>query len=561
MKHTQPDTNSMGVPPSQDKIYWTWCSIPDFKYISYLFLFGYAVFFFVMDISFATNRTTDNDLSEHIYRSLHALEYPLLSDTTTLNDLQLVGFLTPALPGRLASTWEIQNMLGLESKRNVKSGSMFYPTIDTTMYMSGLLLMQHLRNYNIPIQTATEQNKSSCGACKVQQTFTVNNALMDNQTRWYCPMSHEAEAPWLMRTGQSNKTDIAEKYKLYMRYKYNTEHATLCLSNRVSPIVLAHVATNIYTMFASQSTVVLLLYIANVNALFGAIILLYKWHGASVGQKTYSDLTRMNLHGWFSVLFCLVPPLLAIPLLADYFARTEKNNTPSENRAMGSYILGIWTLLFSFLYVSVLPAFSVILNDNPGSQNQKEQNNTLESLAAKKPVITFAYWNLLQAPCFVMFVLSTKAYGVDVYMQFVVFGTIASCVLDVLHARVVIILCVMDDLNPPSTTGSMNKNMRHLLVFIIFVVMHVLVAFGVYVKIIGENISELGIAIVFIILWTQKCQNLVYLIAQFAGWNNAKTDESKSSYNSMLFDIGLYWHIFTTLLAFVFALTINGSSS
>jgi len=113
-----------------------------------------------------------------------------------------------------------------------------------------------------------------------------------------------------------------------MHYKFNTEHATLCLSNRIAPMVLAHVANNIYSMFASQNTVVLLLYIANVNALFGCIIVLYKWYGASVGNKDFTEITTRNLHGWFSVLFCLLPPLLTMK-------KTLKFQTPQRSDLSG----------------------------------------------------------------------------------------------------------------------------------------------------------------------------------------------------------------------------------
>ena len=542
------------------------------KAIPYVALIAYAGYFFAMDIAFANNRGNGVEIPEHTYRSLHALQYPALPDGSTLNDLSMVAFLTPALPARLASTWEIQNMLGLFKYPTVKSGSMIYPTIDKTQYMNGLLFLRHAQNNNIAIPSAQATAAlASCPACAAQRLFDIKNAFVEDQSQFYCPQNFEDERAWLTRTNQQNTTDITEKYKHYMHYKFNTEHATLCRSNRIAPMVLAHVANNIYSMFASQNTVVLLLYIANINALFGCIIVLYKWYGSSVGNKSFTEITTRNLHGWFSVLFCLLPPLLAIPIVIDYFERKDNNGITSDNRAMGSYILGIWTLLFSFLYVSVLPAFSVVLavgkadpqvlEDQPNPSYDVDlhtkHEKTLESLAAQQPVITFAYWNLLQAPCFVMLALATQAYGIDIYMQFVVFATIASCVLDVLHARIVIILRVMDNLQGPNF-----DQMHYFWVFAMFCVMHVIVVLGIYVKITQENMSDAGVALVALVLSTQVCQNLVFLFFQtYSKWTYFAADEQKMPYESMLFNIGLIWHILITGAAFLCAMIANGTAS
>lgn len=528
--------------------------------VTYVLLIGFALGAFIMSCAFANNRGYGLEIREHTYRSLHAMQYPILSDYTTLNELSGVSFLTPALPARLASKWEIQNMLGVPKNRLARTDNMIYPTIDQTDWMKDML---SLRNGNT-------QNTQALA----QSLFDVKSALMDNQTQNYCPRSHEDERTWLTRTHQQNTTDMTEKYKHYMHYKFNTEHATLCLSNRIAPMVLAHVANQIYSMFASQNTVVLMLYIANTNALFGFIIALYKWYGASVGNKSFSEITSRHLHGWFSVLFCLLPPLLAIPLVTDYFERKDDNGITSDNRAVGSYILGMWTLLFSFLYVSVLPAFSVVLErttvstkqvdppviegtKNPDAALNRKHENTLESLAAQRPVIAFAYWNLLQAPCFVMLALATQAYGIDTYMQFVVFGTIASCVLDVLHARVMIILRVMENLDPKQ-----HHTMHSWWAFGVFLVMHVLVVLGIYAKISQQNMDAAGVALVILVLSTQVCQNFVFLAFQtMTKWSCFNPHEEHMPYEAKLFNVGLLWHVVITLSAFVCALVANGTSS
>jgi hypothetical protein len=340
------------------------------KSIPYLVLIGYAGFFFAYDIAFANNRDVNLPIKEHIHRTLHALEFPQVAD------LSIIAFLTPALPARLASTWEIQNMLGIRKNPLVNANSMIYPTIEKTIFMDHNLLLRHYTaNFNALLAGV------NCPACSVQTSFELKNALLDNQTQYYCPMSSESEDMWLSRTHQNKTVSISEKYGHYMHYKFNAEHATLCRANRIPAMVLAHVATNIYTLFASQNTVVLFLYIANLNALFGCIILLYKWYGASVGDSTFEHITKRNLHGWFSVLFCLLPPLLAIPIVVDYFARTDDlADTKSGNRAVGSYILGLWTIFFSFVYVAVLPAFSVILKpiDNTIAIYSGTNENTLQ---------------------------------------------------------------------------------------------------------------------------------------------------------------------------------------
>lgn len=520
------------------------------KAIPYLLLLAYTIFFFVMDIAFANNRHDDFPITEHIYRSLHALEFPHVTD------LSIVAFLTPALPARLASTWEIQDMLGMNKNRYVTATSMIYPTIDKTDIMDQYLLSRHQFVQGV-----------SCPACSVQDSFEVKNTLLFDQTQYYCPFSHESEDTWLSRTRQNKTESISQKYKHYIHFKFNTEHATLCLANRIPPMVLAHVATNIYTLFASQNTVVLLLYIANLNALFACIILLYKWYGASVGDSTFDQITTRNLHGWFSVLFCLLPPLVAMPIAVDYFVRTDNlADSHSGNRAVGSYILGLWTIFFSFVYVSVLPAFSVILKPPIDATAAKfdsviiintNHRHALEALAAEQPVITFAYWNLLQAPCFVMLALATQTYGIDIYMQFILFGTIATCVLDILHARIMIILRVMHKL-----VGEDFDSMHYFFVFGTFLAMHVIVVLGIYAKISQENMSDVAVAIVALILSTQVVQNLVFLLLQtWHKWKYFAAPEEKKPYESMLFNIGLVWHTAITFIVFMFAVDANGKAS
>lgn len=125
-------------------------------------------------------------------------------------------------------------------------------------------------------------------------------------------------------------------------------------------------------------------------------------------------------------------------------------------------------------------------------------------------------------------------------MQFILFGTIATCVLDIVHARITIILRVMHKL-----LGDDFDTMQYYYVFMIFLVMHVMVVLGIYAKISQENMSGFAIGVVVLILSTQVAQNFVFLL--FQTWND--------------FNTGLVWHVLTTGIAFFLALIANGTAS
>ena len=98
--------------------------------------------------------------------------------------------------------------------------------------------------------------------------------------------------------------------------------------------------------------------------------------------------------------------------------------------------------------------------------------------------------------------------------------------------------------------------------FGVFLVMHVLVVLGIYAKISQQNMDAAGIALVVLVLSTQVCQNLVFLLFQtMSKWSFFNMHEEHMPYEAKLFNVGLLWHVAVTLSAFVCALVANGTSS
>jgi hypothetical protein len=156
-----------------------------------------------------------------------------------------------------------------------------------------------------------------------------------------------------------------------------------------------------------------------------------------------------------------------------------------------------------------------------------------------------------------MLALATQTYGIDIYMQFILFGTIATCVLDIVHARIMIILRVMHELEKDKF-----DRMQYYFVFLTFLVMHVMVVLGIYAKISQENMSGLAVAVVILILSTQVAQNSVFLLIQtWHKWKYPEPEEEHKPYESWLFNIGLLWHIIVTAVVFSLAMEANRTAS
>jgi hypothetical protein len=490
------------------------------------------------------------------------MEYPLVPD------LSVVGFKTPALPARLASTWEVLHMLKITDP-NAKAAYMIYPTIETTTSMKNWLSYRAL------------PSNSTCTACNIQDHFKISNAFVQKQTQYYCPQRSEDVVMWETRTGQSKATDATYDDSTYNRlHKFNNtnEHPETCRASRIPSMFLAHIATNIYTLFSSHNSVILLLYTATVNALFSGAIPLYTWYTYRVGDASLDDVKKRELHGMFSVLFCILIPLSVTPIIIDYYRRNDQvtvDKTEEQgNRAIGSYILGAWTLLFSFVYIAIFPSLrvkwlswmteqdveSAQLQDAPQKNSDLKtanatpstpQHNALDCLATNQPLITFAYWNLLQTPCLVMIVLITNSYGIDLYMQFVIFGSLAIGLLDVVNARVTMIIRIVYKLKPDDNSQFMVR----VLVAVAFLWQHLVIAVAVYMKLGHMNVSSEKIFFVFVLFTWQTFQNIFLMIWESMSQDgpiNTKQDEPKTSMPDYTkYDISCVFHEAMSTIVFL----------
>jgi hypothetical protein len=104
--------------------------------------------------------------------------------------------------------------------------------------------------------------------------------------------------------------------------------------------------------------------------------------------------------------------------------------------------------------------------------------------------------------------------------------------------------------------------MQYYIVFGTFLVMHVMVVLGIYAKISQENMSGLAVALIILILSTQVAQNFVFLVIQTVMTTQYFTaSQEKKPYESMLFNIGLLWHIIVTGIVFSLAMEANRTAS
>lgn len=517
---------------------------------SVLYLLQYALCATFVGWSYALAFTPTFTPSQHRYQNLHPMEYPLVPD------LSIVAFKTPALPARLASTWEILRMLHIDDP-NAKAEFMIYPTIETTTSMKNWLSYR------------AQTSNSTCTACNIQDKFTVSNAFLEKQTQYYCPTRGENLASWEARTKQNKVTDKTyddSSFGRLHKFHSNSEHAETCRASRIPSMFLAHVATNIFTLFSSHNTVILFLYTATVNALFSGAIPLYMWYSSKLGDTTLEEHMKRELHGLFSVLFCILIPVSISPILIDYYHRSEhvtvEGTEEHSNRAIGSYILGAWTLLFSFVYIGVLPSLGVqFLSTQDDEEDGKKANSfldvnpdsdVLDCLATHQPLITFAYWNLLQTPCIVMILLATNSYGIDLYMQFVIYGSIAIGLLDVVNARVTMIIRIIYKLNPDPTTEWIVR----ALVTVAFVFMHLIIAVAVYIKLTQMNLQILPLISVVVLFMTQTIQNIGLLLWEYMQITCMGLQSKHTKYNA-----SLAWHELVSTIVFVVVYLDKGSIS
>jgi hypothetical protein len=480
------------------------------------------------------------------------MEYPLVPD------LSIVAFKTPALPARLASTWEVLHMLNM-SDPNAQAVYMIYATIEKTTSMKTLLSYR------------SSTSNSNCTACNIQDQFVISNAFVEKQTQYYCPQRSEDQVMWEARTKQSKATDATyddSTFKRLHTFHSNSEHPETCRASRIPSMFLGHVATNIYTLFSSHNTIILFLYTTTVNALFLGAIPLYAWYSHKLGDTDINDVAKRELHGLFSVLFCILIPLSVTPILIDYYRRNDNvtvNMTDEHgNRAIGSYILGAWTLIFSFIYIAVLPSIGVKFTSTADVADKLEKSKSpddntpeldvLDCLATQQPLITFAYWNLLQTPCLVMILLVTNSYGIDLYMQFIIFGAIAIGLLDVVNARVTMIIRIVHKLNP---TDANTERIVRGLVAVAFLCIHLVIAVPVYMKLTQMNVKIIYVLAVVGLFTTQTIQNVALMIWETMSLTCMGLGEGRDAkYNTFL-----AWHEIISIIVFAVVFGDNQSLS
>jgi hypothetical protein len=141
-----------------------------------------------------------------------------------------------------------------------------------------------------------------------------------------------------------------------------------------------------------------------------------------------------------------------------------------------------------------------------------------------------------------MVVLTSNAYGVDVYMQFIMLGTVAIGVLDVLHARVNMITRLVQRINRyqkkdgDSTVGHINDYFD-VFVFIVFLCMKVVIAAPVIVKMQQANMDGWGLAVVALAFTNQLILSLIELVgAKIRG--NERTPHDYTQIDSKQLDPG-----------------------
>lgn len=542
---------------------------PSYRTVAYLYLICFTFAFWAASIAIVDSKKRGY-FTERVYKNLHALEYP-----STAHDLSIVSFSTPAMPSRLASTWEVRDALRLPASVMSTASFMIYPMMERTLGMAEFL------------QAREKTNNVSCVACQAQTVFDFNNVLVEDQMQHYCPKRGETQADWAKRTGQSDSTNIESSYKTYSTFHYNNEHSQLCRASRSPSMVLAHVASSTFTLFSSQNSVILLLYIATVNTMFGCSIFLYRWHGSRLSNSNTED--KMELHGLFSFLFFVSALLWLIPAFADYY---ERNDGPDKagNRAIGSYVLGVWTVVFAFIYIKFFPmmvpwkeddesredlqkmhemetakkspngqsgegtphipvgqsdqqfVFAVEVPNGPAITPDSNKEVVMRFIA-NQPMISFAYWSLAQVPCCVMLALTEASYGVDSNTQLVIIGAFSIALLDVVHARVIVILSVL------RKTADLNSKYLRWFVELVFLFLNWCITIPVLSTLYQTNMGGMKMALVLFLFWSQTFQNIALTVLETMDTvKTQKIDEYTRKYE-LVFLLGLVWQTVVSVSA------------
>jgi len=469
-------------------------------------LFGF--FYFVLSWVFATKGSSDK-----IYRNLHPVTYPI-----TTSDLTLLEIVTPAMPIRLSSAWEIQTALSMPIDSLKSTYSMIYPMIENNNDMHIILLEQ-----------ANMTGNRNCPACDAQKIWALKNTVKDSQKYKTCPRRDETKDSWMKRTGQSENQNT-DNY-----FYYNSEHAEECRKTKLSSMALAHVSKTSFSLFSSQYGSSLLLFLVTVNALFMASIAIYLGWDVHL-PNTVDRARQLKTAGHLSSLFLVVTAIVLIPTLVDYVTNFSHKSSYKNN--LGSSFIGIWTILLSFLFVCIMPKMHITLegqdaNVENGSDSSRatKDRQIIQYFVSHQPMISMAYWHFMQAPCVVLFVLSTVSYGIDLYMQFIFFGTLAIGVLDIIHTRVNIIIGLSKRVIGDKATIRDRPKYLDFAVTSLFIAMNLILSIPVLYKMQEAGVTMWGLVAVIATFHSQIFFRIFSLIFRFLRYCGQKTDlqEEKTS--------------------------------
>lgn len=496
----------------------------NWKFTLMLVSAAYWVIFFVMSWMIVYHESVKMPLSENIYQNLHAMQYP-----TTTSDLALFTIQTPGFPIRLSSAWEIQNDLKMLSNPHLSTDAMIYPLMEGTKDMNQLLSQQ-----------ANKDTNKYCASCYAQDVYNFKNKLVESQKYQFCPQRGENKTSWLSRTKQTKEDDERN-----LHFNFYSEHAEFCRKKRLPSMFLAHVSANSFSLFSSQNSETLLLFFTTVNSMFSFSVAIYKAWASFIPQNMSAD-KRMRVGGQFSVLFVVMATLSILPIFVDFLMGVRGN--PAYYKSQGSYVAGIWTIIFSFVYLYVIPRLNVTLNDPNTDQEKSEpippvrkekDPFIIKYFVSHQPMISLAYWNFMQAPVIVLAVISKNTYGIDVYMQFVVFATIATCVLDIIHTRVSMIMGLRRRVCNQNDGTSLNVQPTGLDVFIYFafLAMNLVLSVPIFMKFTQEKIHSQGIAATFLVLYSQVIQKGFALAMRFVRHN--RNNQNKSTNDNAMTDLSV----------------------
>jgi hypothetical protein len=122
----------------------------------------------------------------------------------------------------------------------------------------------------------------------------------------------------------------------------------------------------------------------------------------------------------------------------------------------------------------------------------------------------------MQAPCIVLAVLARNYYGIDLYMQFIVFGTIAITVMDIIHVRVNMIMGLTRLVNGnEDKEKSMIPTRIDVFVYFTFLAMNLVISLPIFYKLKETNMTINGFFALGVLFYAHIIQRGALLIVRF----------------------------------------------